>query len=486
MSKELYTLREGTTNVEMFNAIRHNASTAYQSRVPAATKANVQAIGKLLTKYAPLRNEAIDSLVNQIGLYLFRTDNWTNPLAKFKIGMYTGDTIQETKLGLVKAKSFDPRRDVLERDLFGQKAVESQSSWHRINRQDRYDITIQDSILRRALLDPEGLAQFVSDLMAVPGESDQVDEFLLMTSLFKEYDDSDGFFHVNVPDVSSAGSTEADSKYALRRVRELAMTLPFKSRHYNAAGMPVSAKPEDLELFGTPEFFAATDVEALAGAFNVDKASMPAHQTVIPRENFRVPGCQAILTTKDFFVVADTLMESRQMQNPGGLYDNYFLHHHQIISASRFVPAVMFHTGAGDTITISDPAVASVEAILVYDGNGEPVDVADGLRRGGIYQVRSSAITAPAGGENDAVRWTLAGSNSERTVLTQEGVLFISPDETSSSLIVKATATDDNAKSVNKGFEVTGDILRLWPNPAVVPEAGGEVDPGEIDPDPAA
>lgn len=472
MSKEIFKLREGTSNVDMLNAIRNEASTAYQSRVPEATKANVQAVGRLLTKYRPLRNEALDSLVNQIGLYLFRTENWTNPLGKFKIGMYTGDTIQETKLGLVKAKSFDPRRDVLERDLFGQKAVESQSSWHRINRQDRYDITIQDSILRRALVDPEGLAQFISDLMSVPGESDQWDEFLLMTSLFKEYDDSDGFFKVNVPNVSSAGSTEADAKYALRRVREMAQTLPFKSRHYNASGMPVSAKPEDLELFGTPEFFAATDVEALAGAFNSDKAAMPGRQTVIPSEHFRIPGAQAVLTTKDYFVVADTLMETRQMQNPGGLYDNYFLHHHQIISASRFVPAVLFTTSKGDVITISDPDVESVEAILVYDGNGEPVE--DGLRRGAIFQVKSSAVTSPVGGANDAVRWSLAGARSDKTVLTQEGTLYISPDEDAASIIITATATDDATKSVLKGFNLDGDVLRLWPNPAVVPEAEAE------------
>lgn len=464
-NKTLYQFNQDSTNIDILNGIRHTASTAYQSRVPNATKANVKAIGRLLAKYRPLRNEALDSLVNQIGMYIYRTESWTNPLGKFKLGMLeAGDTIQETKLGLVKANSYDPRRDVLEKDLFGQKAVESQSSWHRINRMDRYDITVQDLILKRALIDPAGLSGFITDLMGVPGESDAWDEFLLMSSLFKEYDESDGFFHVNVPDVSSAGSTEADAKFALRRVREFAQILPFKSRHYNASGMPVSAKPEDLELFGTPEFFAAIDVEALAGAFNVDKAAMPGRQTVIPAEHFGVPGAQAVLTTKDFFVVADAVLETRQQPNPGGLYDNYFLHHHQIISASRFVPAVMFHTGAGDVITITDPPVESVEAISVYQ-NGEPV--VGELERGRVFQVTSSAITDPAGGDNSAVFWSMTGHKSERTVLNQEGTLFVSPDEESQTIVVTATATDDTTKVVTKGFNLYGDIIHLWPNPRV-------------------
>lgn len=474
MSKEIFEFRTDASNVDTLNAIRENASSTYQQRIPEATKANVKSIQNALVKYRPLRNEALDALVNQIGMYIFRSNNWTNPLGKFKMGMLeSGDTIQETKLGLVKAKSFDPRRDVLEKDLFGQKAVEAQSSWHRINRQDRYDITVQDSILKRALVDPQGLANFIVDLLAVPQRSDELDEYTLMVSLFKEFDDADGFHRVHVDDVGAEGSTEAMAKYALRRLREMAQTLPFPSRDYNPAHMPSHANPEQLELFVTPQFAAATDVEALAGAFNTERAAMPGRQTIIREQDFRIPGCQAILTTDEFFVVADTLMETRQMSNPGGLYDNYFMHHHQIISASRFAPAIMFWTGEGDTITIHDAPVTAVDPIVVY-ANGESEPYTGELARGAVYHVESSADHADGEVGVNAVVLTMQGNQSDRTVITQTGTLYISPDEESDAIIITATSVDEGAdgkpKKVTKGFNLSGEILHLWPNPAILPD----------------
>src|SRR5690606_13770167 len=109
--------------------------------------------------------------------------------------------------------------------------------------------------------------------------------------------------------------------------------LTFLSRNYNAAHMPVAADADELELFMTPEFQAAIDVEALANLFNVAYGEVNSRITVV--DKIGIPDVQAILTTRDFFVVADTYYDTTNQPNPVGLHENFFLHHHQIISASR-------------------------------------------------------------------------------------------------------------------------------------------------------
>src|SRR5699024_12701557 len=108
-------------------------------------------------------------------------------------------------------------------------------------------------------------------------------------------------------------------------------------------------------------FNATIDVDALAGAFNVERSTLAGRQVTIPQEQFGLDGAQAILTTKDFFVVADQILENTSAENPVGLTTNYFLHHWPVISQSRFAPAVLFHTGADDTQAYENPAVNYVE-----------------------------------------------------------------------------------------------------------------------------
>lgn len=452
-------------NWTILNAIRDKASLDYQSRINPATKANIQSVVKDLWDYAPARNEFLDAFINRIGLVVARNISWTNPLAKFKIGaLEFGDTIEEYIVGLLEAQAYDPNRDALERDVFGQAVIDVQSSFHKVNRQDMYKITINEPILKRAFLSDNGLSSLIAQLMQAPATSDEWDEYLLTTSLFREYYDNGGFFKVNVPDIAAAGSTAADAKVFLRKMRSYAQTLTFISSFYNPAGMPVAAKPEELELFITPDGLAAIDVEALAAAFNADKADMPMRYTVIPPEHMRIPGAQAILTTRDFFVIADQRIETRSINNPAGLYDNYFFHHWQVISASRFVPAILFTSTEPSTVIDVTPApVTAVSALTVYDKTGT-VDATGKLVRGDFYTLDAYAVTT---GTNDAVRYDLAGALSPRSFVSQTGTIYMAPDEDSTSVTVARIATDNNTITATTTFTVVGDKVDVWPTPDV-------------------
>lgn len=462
--KELAPLKP-TPNAMILDFIRNKGSNEYQRRIPSATKAGVQDTLKALNEFRVLKNEFIDAFVNQIGLRVARHTSWTNPLAEFKLGMLTnGTTIQESQVGLLKAHNFDPDREQMEQALFGTERPEVQVNYHTVNRRNRYDVSVSEDMLRGAFVDDMGLYEFVNQLMAAPTTSDQLDEFIITCNLFNEYESNGGFFKVNVPDVAANGSTDRDAKTALRRLREMADEMTFLNENFNVANMPTFANRDDLVIFTTPQFKSGIDVEALASSFNMEHSKMHGRIIPIPQKQLKIPGAQAIMTTSDFFMIADSLYETTQMYNPAALSNKHFLHHHQVVSASRFVPAVLFTTHAGDEIiTISTP-VTEVKDVTVTKGSDGTT--ATELVRGEIYQYGATVVTE---GPNDGLRWSLTGNTSTATYITQTGVLHVGGQEGAAKLTVTATSTwldDENlqrdGKSASKELPVTGEAIPVW------------------------
>ena len=461
-----------TDNASILDAIRAEASDQYLSRIPEATQGGVEATLLALTEFRPLMNEFISSLVNRIGTVIARNNAWTNPFAPFKRGMLTyGNTIEEIQTGLLKAHGYDPDRDYMEESLFGTEVPESKSIFHTINRQNFYKVSINDMLLRRAFIEDGGLSAYVNQLLTTPSTSDNWDEFLLMTKLFALYERMGGFFHVAVPELARGKGTPEDAKAALRTVREFAEILQFISTEYNAAHMPISAQPEQLILFTTPAFKAAIDVEALAAAFNVDYAKIQPRIITIPDTFFGIDGCQAILTTEEFFVCADTLLEVTSQFNPVSLNTNQFLHHHEIVSASLFAPAVMFTINQDDVMVMTPPNITTVSAITIEAIDGV---IPTTVSRGGMIALLAEGIDANSI-INSGVRWAITGNTSIWTYVTAQGVLHVAPNETAATITVYAYSSWVDPTNVRNNPPVASLVVTLATSPAaneLWPETG--------------
>jgi hypothetical protein len=466
---ELVDLKD-VPNHDILNAIRNEGTMEYQARIPEATKGNIQDTLENLTRYRPQMNQFISAFVNQIGLIMAQNISWSNPLAEFKKGLLThGDTIEDYMVDLVEAHTYSHDRNYMEKDLFGQYTPRVKTNFHRINREEFYPVTIKESVLRRAFLNDTGLTGLSAQIMQAPMESDQWDEFLVMVNLFAEYEKNGGFFKVQVPALDSINSTDANARTVLKVMRAFIDTLSFRSRKYNPAAMSTAAKPEDLVIFCTPEFRAAVDVDALAGAFNLDKSNLNARIIAIPAEHFGIEGAQAIMTTRNFFIVGDTLWQTTSQENAVGLTHNFYLHHHQIVSASTFVPAVLFTTKSGDEVISIQTPVTGITDVAAYDRLGGTVT---SVTRGELYSLTSEAITD---GPNDGVKWSVAGATSLQTYITQQGVLHVGADEPSTTITVKATTTWIDPNDPQKDgytdtlvLAVTGSLDNEYPESAAV------------------
>ena len=465
-TKELGQLNDAGNNA-IADYIWGQASYDYQRRVPLASKVGAARVMEALDEYTPMWNEFIAGFINRIGRVIGRNLSWSNPLAEFKKGVLSfGDTVEEYAVGLLNAHVYDPKKEYLADAIFGTEVPYTEANFHRINRQEFYRVTVNDAVIKRAFINGDDVGGVVTQLMTAPLTSDNWDEFTQTMKLFGNYEANGGFYKVNIPDVAAATSKAEDARSALRKIRGVTETIKFLSTKYNAAHMPSFAKSEELVLFTTPEFRAAVDVEALAVLFNMDKADIPTRIVSIPKEYFGIDGCQAILTVTDFFVILDTVLENRTSSNPAGLSNNFFWHHHSIISASRFVPAVMFTTKPGtDAVVITPPKVTAISAIKATDKDG---NVPTAFERGHNYLVACTLTTDPATPKPSADDWKLAvklgieGAKSNKTNISDDGVLTIGSDEAAAELTIKGTTLIEGVTKTLK-ITVSGDVVPDWP-----------------------
>lgn len=475
------------SNADFVNAIKAEADMGYQNRVPSADKANMKDMLQFFSQNRPLWNEFMDALVNRIGAVVAHSQLWEgNPFLEFKRGlMEYGDTIEEIQTGLINAHVYSADEEHMERSLFGTHPIPAMSAFHKIDRQDVYEFTLNENLLRRAFLEPGGLSSFVTNLMAAPTTSDRWDEFLQICSLFAYYEGYlGGFYHVKVADPTT-DSTGAAAKTLLKKIRVLNSLIRYPSTKYNAAHMPSFASPGDMVFITSPEVQAAIDVDALAGAFNIDRAEVPNRVITIPRDKLGLDNSVGILTTRDFFVLADTLVQNASMVNPRKLATNYFFHHWEIISVSKFVPAILFNTVKDDDVLITYNAPTGITVGPITDMDGSTITKA----LANSYSSLTATINAPGSNQvpqQVGLDWSATGFTDPKSRIGNDGILYLGPTETGtvvgsdpSGIQVKATAvwvnsadgtTSTVASSVTK---IAVDPLGSATNPNGTGDRGG-------------
>lgn len=448
-------LRDDTSNIDMLNAIRSDARYDYQNMVPEATKANIQETIAGIMSDNITRNQFMNSLINRIGSTIIRDITWKNPLAVFKQGMMNfGDTIEEVHLDFIKPTIYEEQRDYLEQDVFGQNPPPSKSAFHKINRKEKFKITINRDVLRRAFLSDTGLAEMTSQIMAVAASSDEWSEFLSMTKLIKTYDEKFGFFRMQIADMNSFEPDKVKVDAALKALRVAANKMAYPTPAFNSAGVHSFGRPDDLVLIATPEFKANVDVTSLSAAFNRQDAEAPSRIITVPGEVLDMRDTSAILTTQQFLLIKDILLENRSISNPEGLYDNFWLHHWSVLSASPFTPAIAFGTKPNTVvITPKEETNAEILAITITKRDGSASTV---MPPGAIRQASFTWKIKPAN-EHYATDWYIKNAKSKGTTITNDGVLTIGNDESAGSLTVGVnvdTKGPAGTKPVNKEINI--------------------------------
>ena len=332
--------------IELLNTIRDNASQAYQDRVPEATRNNIESVGEAITDLnnAVVYNEFINTLANMIYAPMLIKKSWSNPLGKFKKGKKTfGDTVEEIYNNFIKAKTYDQSgAGLLTRELPDTKVV-----FHRMNRQDTYQLTDSPEALAKAFKSYEGVSEYIQNLFTTIRNSAEYDEYILMRQLFAQAYENNAMVVVPVADPTASKQNADDF---IKTVKTVSGGMKFPSSDYNAYLTAQSTDIKPIVTFSKPEeqIFVVDNatnvsvaVDSLAYAFNKSILEWNESQKEVI-DAFPVDGMIAALVDRNFFQVYDDLFTFREFENGLGLYRNHYLHVWQTLGFSPLTNAVAF------------------------------------------------------------------------------------------------------------------------------------------------
>ena len=332
--------------IELLNTIRDNASQAYQDRVPEATRNNIESVGEAITDLnnAVVYNEFINTLANMIYAPMLIKKSWSNPLGKFKKGKKTfGDTVEEIYNNFIKAKTYDQSgAGLLTRELPDTKVV-----FHRMNRQDTYQLTDSPEALAKAFKSYEGVSDYLANLFTTIRNSAEYDEYILMRQLFAQAYESNAMVVIPVADPTASKQNADDF---IKTVKTVSGGMKFPSSDYNAYLTAQSTDIKPIVTFSKPEeqIFVVDNatnvsvaVDSLAYAFNKSILEWNESQKEVI-DAFPVDGMIAALVDRNFFQVYDDLFTFREFENGLGLYRNHYLHVWQTLGFSPLTNAVAF------------------------------------------------------------------------------------------------------------------------------------------------
>lgn len=324
-------------SIAILNSIRANASNDYATRIPEATRNNIETIGQYLTAYEPLRNEFANALMTKIGKTIVATKMAENPLSRFKSGgIVTPHDVEEIFIGMAKSEgAYDPNGA---NPMGRRQPPETDVAYYRQNRQDKYVVSIGDLDYTRVFTSPERLDAYISGLINSLYSADNHDEYLAMKKILGAWGDKYAKYGVPAFD---GEANQAAAKSFIKSLRKAVLDVGYMSAEYNAAGVVTRTDASNLVLLVHKDVMVETDVEQLATAFNQSHTDMKVVPTIIPMDDFGdLADTYGLLVDKDFFRIFDTLFHMETVRNGDGLFTNYFLHHHQILGLSPFKTAV--------------------------------------------------------------------------------------------------------------------------------------------------
>lgn len=460
-------------SADILNVTRNELGGNYASQIPAvikegdelpngriATKADslssLRGIGEIMMNYQPLQNAFLNALVNRIARVIITSRLYENPWAGFKKGiMEYGETIEEIFVNLAKPYQYDPV--VAESEVFKRRIPDVKAAFHSMNYQKFYPTTVSNDQLRQAFLSWQGITDLIGKIIEQVYTGANYDEFLVMKYMIAQIALKGQLYPVSVPTI-----TADNARAVTTSMVNYAKKLTYMSSDYNYAGVKTYTDPEFLYIILTTDVESIFDVEVLALSFNMNKAELIGRQIGIdgfgivdnerlaeifaddPYTDF-VPFTNAeinqlntiagLMVDESWFMIFDNYYNMTEIYNPQGLYWNYFYHVWKTFSVSPFSNAILF--------TTNTPAITSVtvspSTAMVVKGNSS----------------QFTATVVNTGFAPKEVIWTVEGGADAGTVISDNGLLSVSSNETATSLTVKATSSFDSTKSSSATVTVT-------------------------------
>ena len=349
--------------VTSLNRIREISSTIYHQYIPELTsETDIGKLAEPVLNIPEVYNEFCNALVNRIVYTQFLAKSFRNPFVVLE-----GDAIplgyagQEVYVNPIKGRVYNP-------DDFAGLLVKYEADvkvqYTTINMDVQYPVTFSRQQLKKAFVSWSDLETFIENLSNSLYNGAYIDEYNATKQLIAgAYKDN-----LAVIETVSAISSEATAKAFVTKARELFLQFQTPSSAYNAwskvggEGRPVVtwSNPEDIVFIVKNSIRAYLDVNVLADAFNMDKATLLGNILTINdfdiynedgTQNFDGSAIVGMIADKSWFRIKRQDMFMDEFYNPNNRSIQYYLNNIKMYNMSLFANGVILATSA--------PSVAS-------------------------------------------------------------------------------------------------------------------------------
>lgn len=414
MSRRIANSTLNASTIDILNVIRQNASYDYQQNVPKVTTVNdIPKVGEIIYGTPAFANQFINALVNRIAIVRVQSATFNNPYSMLKKGYIEyGETVEDIFVSIAKAVDFNVEK--AEGREFQRTIPDVRSAFHTMNWRVMYPVTIQDEDLRQAFLSIDGVQNLIAKIVNSVYTAAEYDEFLLFKYLLIK-----AISHGKIyPTVIGNGTDLSEAAVQFRGTSNL---LPFMSSDYNEAGVKTNTPKDRQVIFMDALFNAQFDVNVLASAFNMDKATFMGRLFLIDNwtdfdnERFDIiransdgiekvtadelallANVKAVILDENWFQVYDNNNKFTEKYVSSGLYWNYFYHTWKTVSNSPFANAVVFVTSTADialpasiTVHVDAKDESDVATVFIISADFESAE----LNPQNVNFVQTEALT---------------------------------------------------------------------------------------------
>lgn len=371
------------STVDILNVIRANAGGEYQSMVPKIRQATeIPKVGEVVYGYPAVANKFLNTLLNRIALVLVRSATFNNPYADLKKGyLEFGETVEESFVGMAKAREFSAEKAAARE--FKRSLPDVRTAFHIMNWRVQYPVSIQDMDLYQAFTALNGVQDMIAKITRGVYTGADYDEFLLFKYMIIKAVTKGMAYPIEVADMDFNNQAVAFRGYS--------NLLMFMNPNYNAAGVHTVTPRDDQYIFMDALYNASFDVNVLASAFNMDKATFMGHlklidtwdtfdnkrfdeimqntdmiEPVTEEELAFMKRVKAVIADREFFQVYDNQNKFTEKYVASGEYWNYFYNTWKTVSPSPFSNIIVFLTPEvqSTSVLVTKPSTQNAKAAV--------------------------------------------------------------------------------------------------------------------------
>lgn len=329
------------TGQEVASAMYRVSSPNFQSSIGDPNEVSSLEFMNGLLEYPDTLGVEFMSLATRIGRVIAHRNILTNKLAPFKMeNMGLGYTMEEYFVECAKEHAYD-QADA-ENTLFKREMPDIKTAFYVVNRKSYYPATITDDDMRKYFVSWDGVNSLIARIVDSMYNGDNKDDYNYMKSaLVRHYENG----LMKIVKTSAVTDTESAKELA-RKITEYVSYLTEPTNEYNAMAVTKQNDYEDIYVILNGKSNSYLNIDWLAQTFQLEFAEFKAHVLVLPTLPSTTQGTiEALVVDSEIYRVFDQKYSVGVAYNAKGLYWNYFLHHWEGISTSRFANAIAFVSG---------------------------------------------------------------------------------------------------------------------------------------------